>query len=46
VSRLEQTAKLVDATRAVLVCRKHVGGEAKRVLITDVGHLLAALARA
>jgi predicted AAA+ superfamily ATPase len=46
VSRLEQTAKLVEATRAVLVCRKHVGGDAKRVLITDVGHLLAALARA
>ena len=38
--------KLVHATRAVLVCRKHVGGDAKQVLITDVGHLLAELARA
>jgi len=45
VSRLEQTAKLVRATRVALVGRKHVGGDAKRVLTTDVAHLLGALAR-
>jgi len=39
VARLEQTAKLVDATRAALVCRKHVGGEPRRILVTDVAHL-------
>jgi hypothetical protein len=45
VARLEQNAKLVQATRAALVCRKHVGGEPKRILVTDVEHLLGAIVR-
>ena len=43
VAKLEQTAKLVDATRMALVCRKHIGGQASRVLVTDLDHLLAAM---
>jgi predicted AAA+ superfamily ATPase len=43
VARLRQTAKLVDATRAALICRKHVGGGAEGPLVTDLAHLLAEL---
>jgi predicted AAA+ superfamily ATPase len=43
VAKLEQTAKLVDATRMALVCRKHIGGQASRVLVTDLDHLLAVM---
>ena len=43
VARLGQAAKLVDATRIALVCRKHIGGQASRVLVTDLDHLLAAI---
>ncbi len=43
VSRLEQTAKLVGATRVALVCRKNIGGPPQRTLIADLDHLLAAL---
>jgi hypothetical protein len=43
VARLQQTAKLVDATRLALVCRQHIGGEASLVLVTDLEHLLAAI---
>lgn len=43
VARLGETAKLVDATRIALVCRKHIGGQASRVLVTDLEHLLAAI---
>jgi hypothetical protein len=43
VARLEETAKLVDATRVALVCRKHIGGQAKGVLVTDLEHLLEAI---
>jgi hypothetical protein len=41
VTKLEQTAKLVDATRMALVCRRHIGGQAPRVLVTDLDRLLA-----
>jgi uncharacterized protein len=40
-ARLEQTAKLVGATHAALVCRKHVGGDPRRIMVTDTDHLLA-----
>jgi len=43
VARLGQTAKLVDATRIALVCRKHIGGQGSRVLVTDLDHLLEAI---
>jgi predicted AAA+ superfamily ATPase len=41
VARLEQTAKLVDANRLALVCRKHIAGDSKRILVTDLEHLIA-----
>jgi len=44
-ARLEQTAKLINATRTVLVCRKHVGGDPGRILVTDMDHLLSELRR-
>lgn len=43
VTRLEHTAKMVNASRVALVCGRHVGGRAARALVTDLEHLLEAI---